>query len=135
MDERDRPLDVLSETFQTLRTNCRTRAYISARRLREYARSNARRHSEFHHSWRGAALQWANSGGNPLADFDTGILDWKRRHARLDLPHHRRVYRLLIRERTSCAGVAQVRTAPQCRQAGSLSWAHNFKKFSRIILP
>ena len=29
--------------------------------------------------------------------FDAGILDWDGRHARLDLPHRRRVLRLFLR--------------------------------------
>lgn len=40
-----------------------------------------------------------------MADSYAGILAWNWRNAGLDLPHHLRVLRLLLRERTSDTGL------------------------------
>ena len=63
------------------------------------AGSDFGRFSEFDNSGCWADLQRSNSGGSSLADFHPGILDWNGRNARLDLPHRRRLLRLLLRER------------------------------------
>ena len=65
------------------------------------ARSIFGRNSEFNHSRSGPALQRPHSGGHSLVNHHAGFLDWLGRHARLDLSHHRRLHRLLVRQRSS----------------------------------
>jgi len=119
---------------------------------KKHARSNARWHSEFSDTGSRADLQRANPDWDHLVTRYGNFVDWIRGHARLDCAYHLRVVRILIRQRSSCAGVvsearplgrATLNTLSYELSASELALPHSrafrhdhsFKKFSRIILP
>lgn len=79
----------------------RVRRRIGRTGVQNHARSIYSRTLKSHHSGSGPALQRPHPGGHPLVNHHAGFLDWLGRHARLDLPHHRCLHSLLIRERSS----------------------------------